>query len=113
MRFSLKAVAAANDGVSVELPGAALSRRHSRDGSTRLAFPLRVIVLASLTMTTVIPNCTTISGPAIFRLRCSATRAQCATLPQGLVQCASPATHGPPPHAPQSEDCCDGGWRRA
>jgi hypothetical protein len=32
MHFVLNAVAPPNDAVSVELPGAALSRRHSRDG---------------------------------------------------------------------------------
>jgi hypothetical protein len=32
MHFVLNAVAALNDAVSVELPGAALSRRHARDG---------------------------------------------------------------------------------
>ena len=37
--FALKAVAATNDTVSVELPGVAWSRRHSRDGSTRLRAP--------------------------------------------------------------------------
>ena len=35
MRFYLELFAAANDPVSVELPGAARSRRYSRDGSTR------------------------------------------------------------------------------
>jgi hypothetical protein len=52
MHFVLNAVAALNDAVSVELPGAALSRRHARDGfdspsRSRFAGLFR----ASLTMT--------------------------------------------------------------
>ena len=51
MHFVFEAIAAANDGVSVEIPGAAWSRRHSRDGSTRPRVPASRIVRALLTMT--------------------------------------------------------------